>query len=133
MAGEIRYRSGVDARTGQILRGPAHLEQSLQTIWNTRIDTRLMRLAFGSDLRSLLAEDLTPTIAMLAYNEMIASAARWEPEAMITELQLVRLTDGGALGLRHGGLYFPEGRLGNFDIAIPFGSAGTGSATVIGG
>ncbi|OCP17434.1 integrase [Ensifer sp. LC54] len=119
MAGAIRYRSGIDALTGARISGVAHLAQSLDKIWSTRLGERVMRLEFGSDLRSLLGEDLTPAIALLIYNELVASAARFEPEYVVTQLQLVMLTEGGALGLRHAGLYFPEGRFGNFDIAVP--------------
>jgi hypothetical protein len=125
MAGEIRYRTGINARTGKILTGPAHLAQSLRKIWQTRLDTRVMRLSFGADLRSLLSEDLTPTIALLIYNEMVASAARWEPEYLITQLQLVTLQETGKLGIRHGGIYYPEGRYGNYDLAVDLGLTST--------
>lgn len=119
MAGEIRFRTGIDAVTGRRLSGVAHLLQSLGKIWSTHLGSRVMRLNFGSDLRSLLAEDLTPAISLLIYNEMVLSAAQHEPEYSLSELQLVRLTESGALGLRHAGLYFPEGRFGNFDMAVP--------------
>ncbi|CDN54759.1 Putative phage gp25 protein [Neorhizobium galegae bv. officinalis bv. officinalis str. HAMBI 1141] len=119
MVGQIRYRSGLDARSGKPLAGAQHLMQSLGKIWGTRIDTRVMLLDFGSNLRSLLSEDLSPSIALLIYNELVASAARWEPEYAITQIQLVTLTEHGRLGLRHGGLYYPEGRFGNFEMAIP--------------
>ncbi|CAH0339572.1 GPW/gp25 family protein [Rhizobium sp. CECT 9324] len=130
MAGEIRYRTGIDARTGKLLVGPKHLAQSLTKIWHTRIETRVMRLSFGSDLRSLLSEDLTPSIALLIYNEMVASAARWEPEYAITQLQLVTLKDTGKLGIRYGGLYFPEGRFGNYNIAVDLGLRATTPAAL---
>ena len=119
MAGVIRYRTGIDGRTGKVLTGIPHLQQSLGKIWGTRIDTRVMRLSFGSNLRSLLSEDLSPSIALLIYNELYGSAAKWEPEYALTQLQLVTLTEGGKLGLRHAGVYFPEGRFGNYDLAIP--------------
>lgn len=125
MAGSVRFRAGIDERTGKVLSGPDHLAQSLLKIWTTRLDTRVMRLAFGSDLRSLLSEDLTPAIAMQVYNEMVASAARWEPEFMITQLQLVTLKETGKLGIRYGGIYFPEGRLGNYDLAVDLGLRAT--------
>ncbi|MBB4066276.1 GPW/gp25 family protein [Gellertiella hungarica] len=125
MAGSVRFRTGIDERTGKVLSGPDHLAQSLLKIWTTRLDTRVMRLAFGSDLRSLLSEDLTPAIAMQVYNEMVASAARWEPEFMITQLQLVTLKETGKLGIRYGGIYFPEGRLGNYDLAVDLGLRAT--------
>lgn len=118
MAGEIRYRSGRDTRTGEMISGPRHLAQSLGKIWSTRLNTMPMLLEFGNDLRSYLSEDLTPALALQIYNELTASAARWEPEYALTQVQLVRLTDGGALGLRHGGIYYPEGRFGNYDLAV---------------
>lgn len=117
MAGAVRYRNGFNTQSGERLHGAAHLAQSLGKIWSTRMNERVMLLAFGSDLRSLLSEDLTPSIALLIYNELVVSAAKWEPEYVLTQLQLVSMTEGGALGLRHAGLYFPEGRFGNFDIA----------------
>lgn len=125
MAGEIRYRTGINARTGQILTGPAHLAQSLGKIWQTRLNTRVMRLSFGADLRSALSEDLTPAIALLIYNEMVASAARWEPEYVIAQLQLVTLQETGKLGIRHGGIYYPEGRFGNYELAVDLGLQST--------
>lgn len=131
MAGEIRYRTGINARTGKILTGPAHLAQSLSKIWQTRLDTRVMRLSFGADLRSALSEDLTPSIALLIYNEMVASAARWEPEYLITQLQLVTLQESGKLGIRHGGIYYPEGRFGNYDLAVDL-SLGSTTPTALG-
>ena len=131
MAGEIRYRTGINARTGKILTGPAHLAQSLSKIWQTRLDTRVMRLSFGADLRSALSEDLTPSIALLIYNEMVASAARWEPEYLITQLQLVTLQGMGKLGIRHGGIYYPEGRFGNDDLAVDL-SLGSTTPTALG-
>lgn len=126
--GALRIRSGIDARTGKVITGPAHLAQSLGKIWQTRINTRVMRLSFGSDLRSLLAEDLTPAIALLVYNELVASAARFEPEYRLTQLQLVKLTASGALGLRHGGIYYPEGRFGDYGKAVILGLAETKAA-----
>lgn len=125
MAGEIRYRMGINARTGKLLAGPEHLAQSLGKIWHTRINTRVMRLPFGADLRSLLSEDLTPAIALLLYNEMVASAARWEPEYVLSQLQLVTMSESGQLGIRHGGIYFPEGRFGNYDLAVDLGLRST--------
>jgi uncharacterized protein len=119
MATALRYRTGFDRRTGEILTGWPECAQSLEIIWTTRRNTRIMLLDFGSDLRGLLAEDVTPVLALQLYNDLAGAAHRWEPEYRLDELQLVHLTEGGGLGLRHGGLYFPEGRLGNYDVAIP--------------
>lgn len=114
-----RFRSGIDARTGRILTGWDHVVQSLETIWTTRPDQRVMRLAFGTDLRRHLGEDITPDLALSIYDSLVSTAHAYEPEYRLTELQLVTLTRDGSLGLRHAGLYFPEGRLGNYGLSMP--------------
>ena len=119
MAQAIRYRAGIDSRTGKPLSGLPHLAQSLEKIWMTRRGERVMRLDFGSDLRGLLSEDLTPALALEIYNELAVAVERWEPEYRIDSMQFVSLTQDGALGLRHSGLYFPEGRFGNYTVAVP--------------
>ncbi|MEZ5782070.1 MAG: integrase [Rhizobiaceae bacterium] len=119
MAQVIRYRTDIDRRTGEVLTGIPALLQSLDVIWMTRTNLRVMLLDFGSNLRSWLSEDLTPTLALNIYGDLATAAHRWEPEYRVSEFQFVRMSQGGGLGLKHGGLYFPEGRFGNYDIAIP--------------
>ncbi|SOC26820.1 hypothetical protein SAMN05421512_1174 [Stappia indica] len=111
----LRYRTGLDARTGQPLRGWPHVVQSLETIWSTRLGKRVMRLGFGSELFSRLGEDITPALALQLYTDLTVAAHTWEPEYRITSMQLVNLTSAGALGLRHSGTYYPEGRFGIYD------------------
>lgn len=119
----LRYRTGIDRNTFRPLVGWAHVQQSLAVIWSTRLLERVMRLDFGSHLRSWLAEDLTPETALGIYDELVTAAHRWEPEYRVHNMQFVLLTRDGGLGLKHGGLYYPEGRLGNYDVALPIGEA----------
>lgn len=125
MAGAIRYRCGLNAETGALLVGAEHLAQSLETIWMTDLDVMPMLLSFGTRSRRALAEDVTPALALWLYNELIGAAMRWEPEYAFQRMQLVLLTQDGALGLRHDGIYYPEGRFGNFDISQSLSVAAT--------
>lgn len=115
----IRYRTGLDRNTFRPLTGWAHVQQSIAVIWTTRLLTRVMRLSFGSDVRSWLAEDLTPETAIGIYDELVTAVHTHEPEYRIRDLQFVSLSREGGLGLKHGGIYYPEGRLGNYTIAQP--------------
>lgn len=119
MAQAIRYRTGISRETGEFLVGFPHLLQSLDEIWMTRIGERVMRLMFGSNLRGFLAEDITPALALEIYDELATAVHRHEPEYRVTNFQFVRMSQDGGLGLQHGGLYFPEGRFGNYAIAVP--------------
>jgi phage baseplate assembly protein W len=115
----VRYRTGIDRSTGAFLVGWDHVRQSLETIWTTRPDQRVMLLDFGTDLRGFLGEDITPDLALAIYDMLVRSVRAYEPEYRLTELQFVRLAREGALGLRHVGVYYPEGRLGNYALALP--------------
>lgn len=117
----IRYRSGIDASSGRIITGRKHLAQSIATIWATRPGERIMLLSFGSNLRSHLAEDITGPLALEIYDDLIQTVIDWEPEYRIAEMQLVSLTLKGGLGIQHGGIYYPEGRFGNYAISEKFG------------
>ncbi len=118
----IRYRSGLDARTGRLIRGQIHLAQSVALIWTTRVGERIMLLGFGSDLRSHLSEDVNPALALALYDDMAQSIIDWEPEYRMVDFQLVSLTRKGGLGIRHAGLYYPEGRYGNYTFVERFGT-----------
>ncbi len=118
----IRYRRGVDASTGRIITGQVHLAQSIATIWATRIGERVMLLAFGSNLRSHLGEDVTGALALQIYDDLTTAIIRWEPEYRMIDFQLVSLTRKGGMGIRHGGVYYPEGRFGNRTITERFGT-----------
>lgn len=116
----LRYRTGVHFETFKPLSGWDHVAQSLQIIWTTRLDVRVMNLDFGSDHFGLLGEDITPELALRLYDALISAVHTHEPEYRIHSMQLVRLTRDGGFGVRHSGTYFPEGRFDNYedDVAI---------------
>ena len=117
----VRYRSGIDAETGGVLTGRAHLAQSIAFLWGVRFGEYAMLLDYGTDLRSHLAEDVNGALALEIYDDLTTAILKWEPEYRVSEMQLVSLTRLGGLGLRHDGDYYPEGRFGNYDIREDFG------------
>ena len=113
----IRYRNGIDARTGRPLSGRAHLEQSIKKIVMTIPTERVMRLDFGMNPTRHLGRNISARLAAEFYRDAIVAIHKWEPEYRIRRLQLVLLDRVGGLGVLFEGTYYPEGRFKNYDIA----------------
>lgn len=115
----IRYRTGIDEKTGRPLTGRAHLEQSIAKIIMTIPTERVMRLDFGMDPTRQLGRNISARLAATLYREMITAIHKWEPEYRVRRLQLVNIDRTGALGVLFEGDYFPQGRLGDYSIVQP--------------
>ncbi len=119
----VRYRSGVSKVDGRVLVGWAHCRQSLATILTTDLDERLMRLAFAGDLRRWIGRNAVAPIVTQLYRAAFTAIRRYEPEYAPKRVQLLGLDGTGRVALGLAGVYYPEGRLGNFAIAEPKGAA----------
>lgn len=113
----IRYRSGIDRRTGKPLTGFAHVCQSVEVILTTHLTERFMLLEFGHPGLRIIGRLMTPPEILLLYRATRKAVRRWEPEYDITRFRVLRVEATGTLALSTAGTYFPEGRFGNFDIA----------------
>ncbi len=115
----IRYRTGIDETTGKPLVGYDHLQQSLATIFGTRLQERVMLLGFGADLLGEIGRNLYAGEVLKIYGIIVGSINKWEPEYRVATMALVSLTRAGGLALAMAGTYFPEGRFGNYTISEP--------------
>jgi phage baseplate assembly protein W len=112
----IRYRVGLDRVTLQPLVGWPHCQQSVQMILKTAVGARVMRLEFGSKQISGIGRNLVPPVVLDLYVDAVTAVHRQETEYRIRSIQLVSVSRTGSLALRTRGLYYPEGRLGNYDL-----------------
>lgn len=128
-----QFRTGVDRRTGALLRGRAHAEQSVTVILTTRLRSRLMRLDFGSDLAALRGENLTAANVLRAYGEIVTAIHSQEPNVRIAEVAPLHL-DGraGAIGFALRYLHYPFGHLGDYTV-VEDGTLEFPIATLAGG
>lgn len=108
--------TGIDRRTGQVLSGFAHVEQSLEVIFSTRIGDRVMRRLFGSEVPALLGRNLVPSTLLRFQAAVIVAIELWEPRFAIRKVlwqgapEPARL---GRIGLHLVGEYRPRGHLGD--------------------
>lgn len=134
---ERTTRTGVDARTGRILRGRAHAEHCVRRILATRLDTRVMRLDLGADLAPLRGENLTAINVLRAYSAMVTAVHSQEPSVRFKQVA-PQLVDGrnGAIAFIFSYLFYPYGHLGDYSVAedadmrVPVTALARGSAAV---
>ena len=77
---------GMDATTGKLIGGDKHLDQSIENIITTMLQTLVLRRDYGSNCVSLKDKLLNST-AVLKYYGCIADAIRkWEPRLILRRI-----------------------------------------------
>jgi phage baseplate assembly protein W len=109
--------TGVNATTGQPLSGWQHVTQSIKTILNTAIGSRVMRRDFGSDLPRLIGRRMTPQNILLVYAAAASAIHAWEPRYRMTAGRVLNADVTGRLELEIFGTYYPRGHAGDYSVA----------------
>jgi phage baseplate assembly protein W len=114
---------GVNRETGKVLSDWPHVEQSLLTIFSTRIGERVMRRVFGSAVPGSLGKNLTPSTILRFYIAFVVAVELWEPRFRVRKISHPSTSNGAAL-LRQGkfgfsieGDYRPRALEGDFTVA----------------
>jgi len=121
--------NGVDRRSGKMISGWAHVEQSMEVIFATRFHSRVLRRWVGSFVPHMLGESIVPRVITRFFWAIATSIDLWEPRYRIKQVffmnnalrdwaprtlaaaDLLRL---GQTIFRQEGVYFPRGHLGDF-------------------
>lgn len=114
----LRYRTGIDRRTGELLTGWDDVSQSIEVILATMLEERIMRTEFGSEVWRTIGKNLVPPTVLQFYRHAVGAIHRWEPEYRVRRIQLLRVDALGTLGVGSKGLYYPEGRFGNYRASV---------------
>lgn len=105
---------GVSRTTGKALDGIAHLRQSIEDIFTTRIGTRVMRRDYGSDIPNLVDRPANENLTVDFYVAIAEALDRWEPRLQLQQVEMTRPGDG-IIELSLTGLYLPGGKLIEID------------------
>lgn len=108
--------AGVSAANGKLLTNWDHVQQSIHKILTTRLNTRVMRRDFGSELPDLVDAKMTGRNVLAVYSAAAAAIRKWEPRFQVKSARLTKLTPQGEVALDLFGLYFPRGHLGDFSV-----------------
>ena len=111
---------GMCAKTGKILEGVAHLQQSVSDIVLTPIATRIERRNYGSDVPELLDQPDTPYTRIRIFSAAAHALGIWEPRLRITEIQMVSM----ARESQGRSMLKIDGQMNgnNISLAVPLGS-----------
>ncbi|GJD78014.1 GPW/gp25 family protein [Methylobacterium gregans] len=128
---------GIDRNTGRVLRGFAHVKQSLGVLFSTGIGSRILLRLFGSAIPSLLGKNIVPSTFLKFATAIHVAVELWEPRFRLIQVTFPRDTsaDGstpatnsperiraGRIGVALHGQYRPRGHLGD---PTPEGSSQT--------
>lgn len=106
--------AGICARTGRVLDGWAHVEQSLADIFTTRLATRVMRRTYGSNVLSLQDAPATEAVILEIFSIWAEAIYKWEPRYLPVRVYTERAGPDGVFKFVIEGFYFPRGHLGDF-------------------
>ncbi|AZZ98007.1 GPW/gp25 family protein [Pseudoalteromonas sp. R3] len=83
----MKYMS-LNRKTGALVAGNAHIQQSVEDILTTPIGTRVMRRNYGSELFELIDQPHNGATRLRAMAAIITALTIWEPRVTIKQVEL---------------------------------------------
>lgn len=105
----------LDHHGGGAVEGWPHVVQSIEAILKTRINTRVFRREFGSDVSQMVDMPANDANVIALYVAVAEAIDRWEPRFSLTDTGLSLRADG-VMTLQLEGSYLPNAHLGDDEI-----------------
>jgi len=101
------------------LTGWDHCRQSIADIVTTAIGARVIARAYGSNVPALIDRPQNPATLIAHYAAIAGALRKWEPGFKLTSVQATQLGADGVAGISAVGVFYPNGHLGDYTLAIP--------------
>jgi phage baseplate assembly protein W len=109
--------TGIDKKTGRVLSGWGHVQQSLGVIFMTHFGERVLIRWFGSFVPKIVGQRMTPPVVLKFWTAICVAIDLWEPRFRVTKITAFGTPEQmrtGILGFTVTGVYYPRGHLGDF-------------------
>jgi len=98
--------------TGGVVEGWDSVVQSIQTILATRLNTRVFRRDFGSEVPALVDAPMNDANVLALYVAVAGALENWEPRFELSDVQIEGAADG-IITMVLSGVYHPNAHLGD--------------------
>lgn len=86
---------GMNANTGTTLEGLEHWKQSVRDILTTRVGTRVMRRAYGSNIPGIVDNPMNDGFVVDVITEVQRALSKWEPRIKVKRVIVGDRTNEG--------------------------------------
>ncbi|UAA38214.1 GPW/gp25 family protein [Paraneptunicella aestuarii] len=102
--------NGMNKETGQLLKGHAHLKQSITDILTTPLGSRVMRRDYGSRLFELVDAPSNEANITEFYAATAEAIEQWEPRLKLLNISVTN-AENGHITIDLVGEYLPDGEV----------------------
>lgn len=110
--------SGINRRTGRPIAGFDHVAQSIEVLFTTSFESRVMRRGVGSDVPRMVDQPISPVTIIDFYAAAAKALRDYEPRFRVGRMRIDSAAPG-ELSVAIQGVYYPRGHLGDFSISEP--------------
>lgn len=109
-------RTGLDPRTGKVLKGWDHCVMCLGKLLTTRINSRVMHRNLGCDVPALQDQNATSQTILQLYVSIAEAIEDGEPGFLLKTIEMTTAGRDGRFVFEISGNYFPYGHRGDFSL-----------------